>query len=387
MVDETVIFDRKFNDYARKYFIRDGKYNDAELAKTMQADTNFMKEHICQLLLYYDSVCFNVYGENMLIPFLIKTFSQKGFENLLEQKAIRFLLETTSIMHIEKPHPAIQPLCSATMSSEVHKNPQASLEEGLRRCIIPMDRKYKRSISRKILNNFKVHPENINKNIVESVNKSYMANLFEKQGLSAIKDLRELDSKESMLLNRIAQQYLDLAIISYFHYYSNDNYDLNIMSNSELEILKNTNKIEKYTDKTFQFEKVPNFKILIQDGKITPEDIPKLRQNKNSIKFRKWISSVSKQDFDSYDCKEYLDSIDKSKNFWTSNAGRCLKTISVNTVSTILAPTTFGLSLIVGNGLSLLDEFYINSLLKNWSPRFFFSETLNPIIKTKSNYQ
>ena len=156
MVDETIIFDRKFNDYARKYFIRDGKYNDAELAKTMQADTNFMKEHICQLLLYYDSVCFNVYGENMLIPFLIKTFSQKGFENLLEQKAIRFLLETTSIMHIEKPHPAIQPLCSATMSSEVHKNPQASLEEGLRRCIIPMDRKYKRSISRKILNNFKV---------------------------------------------------------------------------------------------------------------------------------------------------------------------------------------------------------------------------------------
>ena len=79
MVDETIIFDRKFNDYARKYFIRDGKYNDAELAKTMQADTNFMKEHICQLLLYYDSVCFNVYGENMLIPFLIKTFSQCSF--------------------------------------------------------------------------------------------------------------------------------------------------------------------------------------------------------------------------------------------------------------------------------------------------------------------
>ena len=104
MVDETVIFDRKFNDYARKYFIRDGKYNDAELAKTMQADTNFMKEHICQLLLYYDSVCFNVYGENMLIPFLIKTFSQKGFPLLSKDDSRKniFLLQKGTLTELFK---------------------------------------------------------------------------------------------------------------------------------------------------------------------------------------------------------------------------------------------------------------------------------------------
>lgn len=377
---ETIIFDRKLNDFARKYFIKDGKFSNAELSRTILNDIENMKKHICLLLLYYDSVCFNVYGENMLIPFLINLFGEKGLENLLEQGAIRFLLETTSIMHICKPHPGIQPLCTGSMSSDVHSIPEASLDEGFNRCTLPLTRKYKRGISKKILNNFSVHPVGVNSRIVESVNSSYNNNFFGDFGLPAIKELKLLNSEESKKLNHIATQYLDLALISYFKYSSLDNYDLILLNDKQIKQMKNTEKITEYTDKIFQFEKTPNFEELLSIKKITPEQIPEFRKKKNSIKFRKWIASLSQQEIESFDTKEYIDSIDKSKTFWQSGQGRVFKTLTVNTISTILSPATMGASLALGSGISLLDEFYLSSLLSNWNPRFFFNETINPIL-------
>ena len=64
-----------------------------------------------------------------------------------------------------------------------------------------------------------------------------------------------------------------------------------------------------------------------------------------------------------------------------------MKTLSVNTISTLLAPQTMGLSLIVGSRLSLLDEFYLKKKIKNWSPRFYFNETVRPLVESTTTHQ
>lgn len=208
----------------------------------------------------------------------------------------------------------------------------------------------------------------------------YNNNFFERLGLPYSKELSDFSTSDAEKIGNIANYYYELAIIAKLRYSSVDSFPLEILSDEEMKSLKRTKNVEEYTNKTFLFEKLPNFEILLEIGKIKPVDIPELRKNKNSINFRKWIASVTSQELDSFDCKEYLDFIDNNKNFWSSNAGRVLKTISVNTISGLLLPATGGLSLLGGNAISLLDEFYLTSLL-SWNSRFFFKKVINPLLQ------
>ena len=84
------IYDKKIDQYLRKYYIRKQGKNTTELLKTLAKDTDEIKKYVCSLLLYYDSICMEICAENIAIPFLINLFSEEGFESLLEQGAIRF---------------------------------------------------------------------------------------------------------------------------------------------------------------------------------------------------------------------------------------------------------------------------------------------------------
>lgn len=375
----TVIYDKKIDKYLRKYYIKKQNENVPELFKTFVNDTKEIKKYICSLLLYYDSVCMEITAENIAIPFFINLFTEKGFESLLEQNALRFYLQSKPIMHMVTPVKGINPLSTGTFNDGPYAIPEESIKFGLNFSSKNIDRKYRRCITRKLLKCYEKPINNIDTKVVESVYNEYNNNFFEKLGLPYLNELSNFSTKESEKIGEIANLYYELAIIANLKYSSIDSYPLQILSNEEMLSLKRTKNIENFTNKTFSFEKLPNFEILLDMGKIKPIDVPNFRKNNNSIRFRKWIASVTSQDFESFDSKEYLDCIEKNKNFWSSNSGRFLKTISVNTLSALLLPATGGLSLICGNVVSLLDEFYLNNLL-SWSPRFFFKDNINPIL-------
>ncbi|MBO5737840.1 hypothetical protein J6R97_00710 [bacterium] len=374
------IYDKKIDQYLRKYYIKKQGENTTKLLKTLVKDTNEIKKHICSLLLYYDSICMEISAENIAIPFLINLFSEKGFESLLEQGAIRFFLQSKPIMHMVTPVKGVNPLSTGLFKEGPSATAEESINYGLKFSAKQFDRKYKRCITKKVLKCYEKPIDNIDTRVVESVYKEYANNFFKDLGLPYFNELTNFSAIESEKIGQIANLYYDLAIIAKLKYSSIDSFPLHILNNEEMQSLERTKNIEKYTNATFQFEKVPNFEMLLDMGKIKPIDIPKLRNNKISINFRKWITSTTLQDIESFDCKEYLDFIDNNKNFWSSNIGRAIKTISVNTVSGVLLPATGGLSLLGGNIVSLLDEFYLNNLL-SWNPRFFFKETINPLLK------
>lgn len=376
----TVIYDKKIDRYLRKYYIKKRNENVTELFKAYANDTEEIKKYICSLLLYYDSICMEITAENIAIPFFINLFTEKGFESLVEQNAIRFYLQSKPIMHMVTPVKGVNPLSTGTFSEGPYAIPEESIKCGLNFSSKQIDRKYRRCITRKLLKCYEKSIENIDTRVVESVYNEYNNNFFEKLGLPYSKELSDFSTSDAEKIGNIANYYYELAIIAKLRYSSVDSFPLEILSDEEMKSLKRTKNIEKYANKTFLFEKLPNFEILLEIGKIKPVDIPNLRKNKNSINFRKWIASVTSQELDSFDCKEYLDCIDSNKNFWSSNSGRVLKTISVNTISGLLLPATGGLSLLGGNAISLLDEFYLTSLL-SWNPRFFFKEVINPLLQ------
>lgn len=333
------------------------------------------------------TICMQISAENIAVPFFINLFGKEGFEDLVEQGAIRFFLMTNPIMHVVTPVKGVCPLSTCTFKEGPYCIPEESIKYGFHFSKMQLERKYKRLLAKKLLKCYEKPIEEIDKRIVDSVYDAYKLNYFKNLNLPYEKELTDFTANDSEKIGDIANYYHNLAIVAKLKYSTLDSYPIELLNNEVIKNLKKTKNIIEYTDKTFNFEKVPNFNELLDMNKILITDIHSFRKNKHSVNFRKWISAIAQKDFESYDCKEYLDCLDNNKNFWETNKGRVLKTLSVNTVSTILAPTTIGLSLIVGSGLSLLDEFYLNSLLKKWSPRFYFNETVRPLVESITTHQ
>lgn len=379
---KTVIYDTKVDKYLKKYYIKRKNNNEALLAQQFVKETPEIIRYVCNVLLYYDCICMQVSAENIAIPFFINLFGKNGFEDLVEQGAIRFFLMTNPIMHMVTPVQGVCPLSTGTFSEGPYGIPEESIKYGFNFSSTQLERKYRRFLTKKLLKCYEKPIEGIDKRIVESVYDAYKLNYFKNLNLPYEKELTDFTAKESEKIGDIANYYHNLTIVAKLRYSTLDSYPIELLSSEVIQNLNKAKNIIEYTDKTFTFEKVPNFNTLLDMKKLLITDIPNFRKNKHSVNFRKWISAIVQKDFESYDCKEYLDCLDSNKNFWETNKGRVLKTLSVNTVSTILAPSTMGLSLIVGSGMSLLDEFYLNSLLKGWSPRFYFNENIRPLLQS-----
>lgn len=377
------VYDKEFNKFCRKYLIKNNGYGENELIKTVLNDYKNIVTYVSSLFLYYDSICFEVYGENILIPFMISLFGEKGFESLLEQEAIKFLLQTTAIMHPDKPIKGVIPLMTTNgYTTEVHSMPEASLDEGLKRTTLNLSRKYRRNIKRKVIKTYNVHPKDLHVNVVDDIKQKYEQNQFADLNLPYIKELGDLNKQEIEKLAIIANDYFDLAILSNFKYSSLAHPSIISLNDNQLLFLKKADLIKTYSDKVFQFENIPNFPELLKNGKIDLKDIPEFRKEKNSVKFRNWISSLTDNEYDEFEIHDYLNAIDNNKNFWTTNAGKFTRTMSVFTVSSVLTAPLTGISALgIGAGLSLLDTFYIDALTKNWSPRFYIKNNLQTLIK------
>lgn len=376
------VYDKEFNKFCRKYLIKGNGYDEKELVKTALNDYQNIITYVASLFLYYDSICFDIYGENILIPFMISLFGQKGFENLIEQGAIKFLLQTTTIVHPVEPIKGIIPLMTSSgFTTEVHSNPEASITEGLSRSTYHLDRKYKRSIKRKLLKVYNVHPKDLNVKVVDDIKQKYENNQFATLNFPNIKNLTDFNKQEIKKLATITNDYFDLAILSNFRYSSLAHPSIISLNDSQFSFLKKADLIKTYNDKIFQFEKIPNFPELIKDGKIDLKDIPEFRKQKNSVKFRNWLNSLVDKEFNEFDIHDYLDAIDNNKNFWNTNIGKFTRSMSVFAVSSVLTAPLAGVSAVgIGAGLSLLDTFYIDALTQNWSPRFYIKENVEKLI-------
>lgn len=390
---DGLIYYEKLNTLTRKYFIK-GVNTDAS---TFNSEYNNTITELAELLMYYNGISFYVYGENIPMAVLINVFGVKGLESLLEQGAINFLFCKPEVMYNVDEIPGLLPLQSAEFSSKPHSDPEESAVSGFNWLSNPLHEKQKRRLLKKILDAYHIPPKSISKNSVKFGIDGYNKNMFSNFGLPKQKDIDKLNKYEREKLCSLANECNTLAILSEFHYYSLDSFRVSQMNNMEMNALQSANKIRHATNSLFSIENLPNFETMLNKKIITCKEIPKLRSSKNSIRFRDWIDQATKNEDGIDITHEYLDSIENTKGILEKEPGKILKTIGISAASCLIGGLVTGsiegvcaggiLSKIIEPsfdfGISMLDGYVLDGILKGWNPRHYFAKDISSIINEK----
>ncbi|WP_158993996.1 hypothetical protein [Mucilaginibacter sp. L196] len=136
----------------------------------------------------------------------------------------------------------------------------------------------------------------------------------------------------------------------------------------------------------YKVEHLPDVKALIAAGKISIKSIIQLRRKSVASKFRTWLVTHTEDDTE-YIVKQYIEEIAGHKGLLEKGTGKFIKMIGVYGIgigvgaaigdipgSIVGAGTSKLLEDTVSLGISMIDSYLLDGILKGWQPRFFISE-------------
>ena len=124
------IFDSELNTFCRKFLVKTPGVADpspAEFAVEMGRQQKMLFEN----LLLFNKLSLKVTGESIAIPMLIGLFGQKGFDLLIEQGAIEFVLWNEHVGFLVKNVPGVDGMVSMAHNTPEYTDPEKSIETGL----------------------------------------------------------------------------------------------------------------------------------------------------------------------------------------------------------------------------------------------------------------
>jgi hypothetical protein len=125
------IFYPGLNDFCQTYLNSDRITTPSEVAQFPER-LQEQNASIFEQLLLFDKISFKVYGENILVPFLISQLGRDAFDASLDQEAIGFTLWTPVVTYMVNDIPGVVAIQSGTQSSPAHSDPEQSIELGLK---------------------------------------------------------------------------------------------------------------------------------------------------------------------------------------------------------------------------------------------------------------
>jgi len=393
----SFIFYKQLSDFTRKYYFLNKNETKHDLVNYPIELSRILSE-FGELLLRHDGVAIKVYGENTPLTFLINAFGVKGFEALLEQNSIHFVLWTPLVTFNVDENKGIMPLQSGYLNSKVHCDPEASIEAGLNLLNQNINTKKKRKLINKILKVYRLPDEKTAGESARFGHEGYKSNIFSDLGLPNNKDIMELNIDERNKLCSFASESMEVSVLSALKYSSIDDYNILSINKNIIDRIHKAKQISQYEDKIFELENIPNFHELIRRKLIKIEDIPELRAKDSSVKFRSWIDDLTYHTDIEELAKEYISSITENKSFFDSKHVKIIKSLGIVALSFTIGNSIDGLTgAVIGGaiggtlgkisepaidlGLNLLDSVYLDGLVKGWTPKHYFNKVIKPIIK------
>jgi hypothetical protein len=381
------IFYPDLNDFCRKYFISDRQVSLNE-ASLFPIRWDEQESALFEQLMLFDEISFKVYGENILIPVLIRMLGMKGFEELIEQKAIGFTLWSSSVTHWVTDVPGLDPLQFIVHNSAPHADPEASIMHGFKWMKERPSLELRKRLTRKILPLYKTPSPDLSKDAVNITQSAYRSGKLKLMGLDTSQDIQNLPLSARSQLSKCAAELMEYSYLLSSHMTSFSNFHYYALFNNSVSKVRSKDILLKNFNSLASIEGFPDLRGLRSELKIPLSKLPKLRHKKNSVQFRDWLATTSYSGGETAISKEYIDAIAEAKGFFETKKGKLIKSIAMTAVGTgigaiIGGEEGSGIGATVGKfvldpaadlGLDLLDEFLISGLTKGWTPRMFFDD-------------
>jgi hypothetical protein len=381
------IFYPGLNDFCRKYLDANRAVAPSDAA---QFPIRLAEENasLFEQFMLFDKISFKVYGENILVPYLIGQLGQNVFESLVEQGAIGFTLWTPVVTYLTQDIPGVMALQSGAQSSPAHSDPEASLELGFKWMRPQLFRKERRQLVKKLLPLYRVTAPNLAADAVRITSSAFQSGKLNALDFASEgKDIQNLALSERKALCHCATELLEYSYLIEHQMtsFSSRPY-FSLFDESASKINAQTTLVADF-NRLAQLEQFPDLKNLYRELNIPFTKLAQLRGKRTSIAFRKWLAEANSTNLDVQIVKEYIDSIADTKGFFETKSGKVTKSVVMTALGAGIGAMIGGAEgalggAAVGKGfevgvdfaLDLVDEFLLSGLTKGWSPKMFFDD-------------
>lgn len=334
-------------------------------------------------LMLFDRAVVRTNGANHGLIFLIDALGLETVEKLLDKGCIDLLIWTPVIVtgggmrledgSIDESVIYTQPPIVAGSMSDDDMDPENNIMKALNVFGVPRDKS--RSFIRKARKRY-VIPNGMEFSTGSSdlVLSAYENNDLSSLGLSFEKPPMDLNIEERQKLLGLSSKVLETALLSEYGYKSYENFEHFQLGRQALNKIGRAYQITENAESLFKLEKIPNLKSLFIEDRFEFDSVFSLRHTKNAKYFRNWLNDIDRS-INAIDITtEYLNQL-KGKHRVTATEDKLIKTISTVAVgaglgAVLQAPE----ALVATTGLSLLDNFWLDNLIKGKNPSMFIEE-------------
>jgi len=243
-----------------------------------------------EALLFSPSVCFRVFGENVVLCRLIDAFGIGGVEKLLEEEALQFLLWRPTVTYVVTGPKVrgIDPLAPGNHNSTAHSDPQASVEMGLRGGWTQHPWPKLQRIAQLATKLTHLPAKNVSYDAVDSIRKAYDAGSLRTIGFDPGVPRHSLGDEWRKKLAGLAED-IAQGIVLYDLEYDLHESDWAWENLLQLRALASLPNVSSGVERGLVLENLPNIPALIATGVISHGDVVELRNHPATAEFRRWL--------------------------------------------------------------------------------------------------
>lgn len=345
---------------------------------------------LLEQILLFDKVVITTDLHNSSLIFLIRHLGLKETTTLLEMGYIKFIIPPAQVFYFKEndgEYNDIKNFRCDRIEPEV-LDPESNVFKALCSVPITFEKDFIKYFIKLAAQNY-ISPDG---GKIAHSSEKIILNAFKNGTLTNFgisnEDSNKLDEYKSEIFTDLAFKVIESSILAVYEIKSyNDQTNIKLFDKC-LSNIGNALQVTKNATEIFRIENVPNLKKLFQTEKISFDNLLELKESSVAVYFRKWINSISENaNCDEMTC-EYINTIKGKGKFFESTRGKFAKTITSFGVSAglggVIAGTTGAL---IGSilqpaadlGLGLLENFWVDNLLKGKNPSMFIDEVRQDI--------
>ncbi|WP_241495562.1 hypothetical protein [Burkholderia pseudomallei] len=388
--ENQTIFYPELNEFCRKYLDSSKSISLMDQKLFPQRISDIQKSIFEQLLLF-DAISFRLHGENIPLAVLINFFGRKGFDALVEQESLHFVLWTQNIMHLVDDAKGINPLCWGKFNEGPHTDPIQSIELGLNWVKPAPGRREKSALVKKLLPLYSVSRNGMAEMAVKATESAFLSGKLTALGLDPnVIQLTNFPKAKRELMNKCADEVFSYTLMCEGQLTSYSNFDFFHFFNESAKKIASLDSIADGYAEIAKIQNIPDLKVVFDALDKPLEQIAKFRNKRSSKKFRGWLADALDRTSGEELTREYIDALVAPKGFFQKDIGKITKAIATTAIGTgigsLLDTKLAGAKVVAGMaattllqpvadfGLDLVDTYLLEGITKGWTPRMFFDD-------------